>query len=148
MRTDVARAGTASHTTRGGRGRTRVTWVADTRAGSRASSPPARLAASTSGPCWSGPGRGRTRPARAPTRSGSPEHLLRSAPAVLTAAVVVDVLVVLAPALLPGARGSAAPLIFLVLPSVVVAARGSRRWIALQSLVVVASCGVVLATAA
>jgi diguanylate cyclase (GGDEF)-like protein len=67
---------------------------------------------------------------------------------VLTAAITLDVLVALAPALLPGARGSAAALTFLVLPSVVVAGYGSCRWIFVQSVVVVASCGVVLATAA
>jgi GGDEF domain-containing protein len=83
------------------------------------------------------------------SRTGWPEHLLRLTPAVLTAAAVAfDVLVALAAALLPGARGSAAALTFLVLPSVVVAGYGSRRWISVQSVVVVASCGVVLATAA
>jgi diguanylate cyclase (GGDEF)-like protein len=67
---------------------------------------------------------------------------------VLTAAAIAfDVLVALAPALLPGAWGSAAVLTFLVLPSVVVAGYGSRRLISVQSVVVVASCGVVLATA-
>jgi diguanylate cyclase (GGDEF)-like protein len=68
---------------------------------------------------------------------------------VITVVVVaVDILVALAPLLLPGARGSAVVLTFLVLPSVVVAGWSSPRWIAVQSVVVVASCGVVLATAA
>ena len=86
---------------------------------------------------------------RVSSRNGSPEHLLRLAPAVLTAAaVVLDVLVALAPALLPGVRGSVAVLTVLMLPSVVVAGYGSRRWMSVQTVVVVASCGVVLATAA
>jgi diguanylate cyclase (GGDEF)-like protein len=83
------------------------------------------------------------------SRSSAPEHLLRLTPAVLTAAAIaLDVLVALASALLPGAWGSAAVLTFLVLPSVVVAGYGSRRLISVQSVVVVASCGMVLATAA
>jgi predicted signal transduction protein with EAL and GGDEF domain len=82
------------------------------------------------------------------SRSSSREHLLRLTPAVLAAAIALDVLAALAPALLPGARGSAAALTFLVLPSVVVAGYGSRRLISVQSVVVVASCGVVVLTAA
>jgi hypothetical protein len=126
-----------------------VTLVADTRVRPRVSSLPARLVSSASRPCWSGPGRGRTRPPQVSSRSRSREHVLHGTPAVPTAAAIaLDVLVALAPVLLPGARGSVAVLTFLVLPSVLVAGYGSRRLISVQSVVVVASCGVVLATAA
>jgi diguanylate cyclase (GGDEF)-like protein len=124
-----------------------VTWVANTRAGPRGAFLPARLAVSTSRPCWSGPGRGLTRPGHVPRRRASPEHLLRLTPAVLVAAVALDVLVALAPVLLPSARGDAVVLSFLALPSVAVAGWGSRRWISAQSMVVVAGCGVGVLTA-
>ena len=83
------------------------------------------------------------------TGRSRPPDALRLTPCLLiAAAVALDVLVALAPALLLGARGSAILLTFLVPPSVVVAGWGSRRWISAQSAVVVASCGTVLASAA
>src|SRR5690349_3855388 len=94
-----------------------------------------------------GPGERRSRPARPPGPSSPWEHAHRLTPAVLTVAVALDVLVALAPALLPGGRGSATSLTFLVPPSVVIAGWGRRGWIATQMAVVVASCGALLATA-
>ena len=140
---DVAPAGAETHHP-GRPGENSGDVVADTEAGARGWSLPARLAGSTPRSCWSGPGRGRTRPARVPGRGGSLEHALRLAPAALMAAVALDVVAVLAPALLPVARQSGAVLSFLVLPSVVVAGYGRRRWICLQSVVVVATCGVLV----
>jgi len=94
-----------------------------------------------------GPGERRSRPARPPGPSSPWAHAHRLTPAVLTVAVALDVLVALAPALLPGGRGSATSLTFLVPPSVVIAGWGRRGWIATQMAVVVASCGALLATA-
>jgi diguanylate cyclase (GGDEF)-like protein len=65
----------------------------------------------------------------------------------MAAAVALDLFIVLAPALLPAVRANAAALTFLMLPSVVVAGYGSRRWISVQSVLVITSCGSFLATA-